>query len=65
MACGTLAVVAGAVDGFRHIAVDRLGGDDVTVMLALLGPEPRAAPFEWATTLTLGRGPSTADTPGT
>ena len=34
MVCGTLAVVAGAVDGFRHIAVDRLGGDDVTAVLS-------------------------------
>lgn len=31
---GTLAVVAGTVDGYRHIAVDRLAGDDVTAVLA-------------------------------
>ena len=34
VACGTLAVAAGAVDGYRHVAVDRLAGDDVTAMLA-------------------------------
>ena len=34
LVCGTLAVVAGAVDGFRHVAVDRLAGDDVTAVLA-------------------------------
>ena len=34
LVCGTLAVVAGAADGLRHIAVDRLGGDDVTAVLA-------------------------------
>jgi hypothetical protein len=34
LVCGTLAVVAGAADGFRHIAVDRLAGDDVTAVLA-------------------------------
>jgi uncharacterized protein len=34
LVCGTLAVVAGAVDGYRHIAVDRLAGDDVTAVLA-------------------------------
>ncbi len=34
LTCGTLAVVAGAVDGFRHVAVDRLSGDDLTAMAA-------------------------------
>ena len=34
LVCGTLAVVAGVVDGYRHIAVDRLAGDDVTAVLA-------------------------------
>jgi uncharacterized protein len=34
LACGALAVVGGTVDGYRHIAQDRLAGDDVTVMLA-------------------------------
>jgi hypothetical protein len=34
LVCGTLAVTAGAVDGLRHIAVDRLAGDDVTAVLA-------------------------------
>jgi hypothetical protein len=32
--CGVLAVTAGVVDGFRHAAIDRIAGDDVTVMLA-------------------------------
>jgi dienelactone hydrolase len=32
--CGVLAVVAGVVDGARHLAVDRLSGDDVTVLVA-------------------------------
>ncbi len=32
--CGVLAVVAGIVDGARHVAVDRLSGDDFTVLLA-------------------------------
>ena len=27
-------IVAGVVDGVRHVAVDRLGGDDVTAILA-------------------------------
>ena len=34
LVCGTLAVVAGTVDGYRHIVVDRLAGDDVTAVLA-------------------------------
>ena len=34
LACGALAVTAGMVDGFRHVAIDRIAGDDVTVMLA-------------------------------
>jgi hypothetical protein len=33
VACGTLALVAGIADGFRHVAVARLAGDDATVML--------------------------------
>lgn len=32
--CGLLALTAGVVDGFRHVAVDRLGGDDLTAMPA-------------------------------
>jgi fermentation-respiration switch protein FrsA (DUF1100 family) len=32
--CGVLAIVAGVADGVRHVAVDRLAGDDVTVLLA-------------------------------
>jgi hypothetical protein len=32
--CGTLATVAGATDGLRHIAVDQVAGDDVTAVLA-------------------------------
>jgi uncharacterized protein len=31
--CGLLALTAGIADGFRHVAVDRLAGDDVTAML--------------------------------
>jgi hypothetical protein len=31
---GPLMIVAGVVDGIRHVAVDRLGGDDVTAILA-------------------------------
>jgi hypothetical protein len=34
LACGALAVTAGMVDGFRHVAIDRIAGDDATVMLA-------------------------------
>jgi uncharacterized membrane protein YidH (DUF202 family) len=34
LACGVLALTAGVVDGFRHVAVDRLAGDDLTAMLA-------------------------------
>ena len=34
IACGLLALTAGIADGFRHVAVDRLAGDDVTAMLA-------------------------------
>jgi poly(3-hydroxybutyrate) depolymerase len=34
LCCGVLAVVAAVVDGARHIAVDRLSGDDLTVLLA-------------------------------
>ena len=32
--CGVLAVVAGIVDGARHVAVAGISGDDVTVLLA-------------------------------
>jgi hypothetical protein len=32
---GSLAVVAGVVDGLRHVLVDRLSGDDLTALLAL------------------------------
>ncbi|HEY6886633.1 MAG TPA: CocE/NonD family hydrolase [Solirubrobacter sp.] len=32
--CGVLAVVAGVSDGLRHVLVDRVSGDDATVMLA-------------------------------
>src|SRR3954452_679968 len=35
LVCGVLAIVAGVVDGVRHIAVDRLSGDDVTALLGL------------------------------
>src|SRR5215207_9933349 len=34
LVCGVLALTAGVVDGFRHVAVDRLAGDDLTAMLA-------------------------------
>ena len=34
LAAGPLMLVAGVVDGVRHVAVDRLGGDDVTAILA-------------------------------
>ncbi len=34
LTCGVLAVVAAVVDGARHVAVDRVSGDDLTVMLA-------------------------------
>jgi uncharacterized protein len=34
IACGVLALTAGVADGFRHVAVDRLAGDDLTAMLA-------------------------------
>ena len=30
LVCGVLAMTAGVVDGFRHVAVDTLAGDDVT-----------------------------------
>lgn len=33
---GSLAIVAGIVDGLRHVAIDRLAGDDVTALLALV-----------------------------
>ena len=32
IACGALAITAGVTDGFRHVAVDRLAGDDIAVM---------------------------------
>jgi hypothetical protein len=34
LVCGTLAVVAGVADGARHVAVDRLAGDDLTAIVA-------------------------------
>jgi hypothetical protein len=34
LTAGPLMIVAGVVDAFRHVAVDRLGGDDVTAILA-------------------------------
>ena len=33
---GALMIVAGVVDGVRHVVIDRLGGDDVTAILAAL-----------------------------
>jgi uncharacterized protein len=36
LVCGSLAIVAGTVDGLRHILVDRLAGDDVSSLLALV-----------------------------
>ena len=33
---GVLALTAGVADGFRHVAVDRLAGDDLTAILAAL-----------------------------
>ena len=35
LTCGSLAVVAGIVDGLRHVLVDRLAGDDLSALLAL------------------------------
>jgi hypothetical protein len=35
LVCAPLAIVAGIVDGLRHMAIDRLAGDDVTALLAL------------------------------
>jgi uncharacterized protein len=32
--CGVLALTAGVADGFRHVWLDRLTGDDLTAMLA-------------------------------
>lgn len=34
LTAGPLMIVAGVVDGARHVAVDRLGGDDLTAILA-------------------------------
>src|SRR5687768_16436929 len=34
LVCGMLALVAGIADGARHVAVDRLAGDDLTALLA-------------------------------
>jgi hypothetical protein len=34
LTAGALMIVAGVVDGARHVAVDRLSGDDVTALLA-------------------------------
>ncbi len=36
LATGTLMIVAGVVDGIRHVAVDHLAGDDVTAIAAAL-----------------------------
>jgi len=36
LVAGALATVAGVADGVRHVAVDRLAGDDVTAVLALI-----------------------------
>jgi uncharacterized protein len=36
LTAGSLMIVAGIVDGVRHVVVDRLGGDDVTAILAAL-----------------------------
>ena len=33
---GALAIVGGVTDGVRHIAVDRIGGDDISAVLAAL-----------------------------
>jgi hypothetical protein len=35
LVCGSLAIVAGVVDGLRHVMVDRPAGDDVTALLGL------------------------------
>ena len=35
MTSGSLAIVAGVVDGLRHVLIDRLAGDDLTALLAL------------------------------
>jgi uncharacterized protein len=35
LVCGWLAIVAGVVDGLRHVLVDRLSGDDVSALLAI------------------------------
>jgi hypothetical protein len=36
LACGVLAIVAGVADGLRHVLIDRMSGDDLTVLLAAL-----------------------------
>jgi hypothetical protein len=36
LCCGALAVVAGITDGLRHVELDRLSGDDITALLALV-----------------------------
>ena len=35
LVCAALAIVAGIVEGLRHMTIDRLAGDDVTALLAL------------------------------
>jgi len=35
LVCGSLASVAGVVDGLRHVSVDRLAGDDLTALASL------------------------------
>ena len=36
LVCGSLAAVAGVADGLRHIATDRMAGDDLTAVLGWL-----------------------------
>src|SRR6185503_3221319 len=36
LATGALMVVAGTVDGVRHVAIDRLSGDDATAITAAI-----------------------------
>ena len=50
LSAGALMIVAGVVDGARHLAVDRLSGDDVTALLAgvagaLLAPIYTLSPY--------------------
>jgi uncharacterized protein len=34
LVCGVLGLTAGVADGFRHVWIDRIAGDDITAMLA-------------------------------